>query len=217
MSASQNSTIVSSSLLKTPSSAGNPACEPRKTGSVPVSAPNFPDAKSPPFSAYLQIVSLTTTITVSVSISASQGLASGGNFFGVDLSDPNNDHTLQNVIDSSNFFSWSAAASAVSLMITLVLQLALTDNLFVQQLTREKGAYCCRNVARAAVGAGSWIALGLQGAAIALIAQALKIINHPSGIVIQVNFPVSFGRGCTDQILSGVFSPSACRFSCCTR
>jgi hypothetical protein len=165
--------------------------DPASNGTVsPVSLkPN-----TPPFTAYLQIVSFITTITISASISASQGFATAGNFFGIALSNDNNDSATTEAIRgtkaSANCLSWSAAVSSFSLMITLVLQLLLTDESFVRAVTEERGAIW-QSIPRMMISFGSWIALALQGSALALIGQALKVINQRSGAMIQVNTRVN--------------------------
>ncbi|KAK1710650.1 hypothetical protein BDP67DRAFT_556253 [Colletotrichum lupini] len=142
---------------------------------------------SPPFSAYLQLVAFTATITVSVSISASQGFATGGNFFGVPLTnetDPPIAAAVQATADASYWLSWAAATSSVSLMIALILQLMQTDEMFLDALERtERGR--SHELPRAVVGAGSWVALLLQASALAFIGQALRAINSNSGSMIQ--------------------------------
>ena len=148
---------------------------------------------TPPFTAYLQIVSFITTITISVSISAGQGFATAGNFFGIALSNDNNDlatEAIRGTKASANWLSWSAAVSSFSLMITLVLQLLLTDESFVRAVTEERGAIW-QSIPRMMISFGSWIALALQGSALALIGQALKVINQRSGAMIQVNTRVN--------------------------
>ncbi|KAI3557262.1 hypothetical protein CABS01_15799 [Colletotrichum abscissum] len=142
---------------------------------------------SPPFSAYLQLVAFTATITVSVSISASQGFATGGNFFGVPLTnetDPPIAAAVQATADASYWLSWAAATSSVSLMIALILQLMQTDEMFLDALERTEGGRS-HELPRAVVGAGSWVALLLQASALAFIGQALRAINSNSGSMIQ--------------------------------
>ena len=75
-------------------------------------------------------------------------------------------------------------------MITLVLQLLLTDESFVRAVTEDRGAIW-QSVPRMMISFGSWIALALQGSALALIGQALKVINQRSGAMIQVNTRVN--------------------------
>jgi hypothetical protein len=146
---------------------------------------------SPPFSTYLQLVAFTATITISVSISASQGFATGGNFFGIPLTnetDPITTAAVRATTDAANWLAWAAAASSVSLMIALILQLMQTDEIFLNALEGSKEGYGRHgNIPRIAVGAGSWIALGLQASALALMGQALKAINKDSGSMIQVS------------------------------
>jgi len=142
-----------------------------------------------PFTAYLQIVSFTATITISVSISASQGFATAGLLFGIPVdgasaigaSQPN---AIRQTADAAKWLSWSATVSSLSLIITLVLQLLLTDDLVIQRMMEKQTASF--NLVRPAIATGSWISLALQGAALAFIGQALKAINNASGLVIQV-------------------------------
>lgn len=142
-----------------------------------------------PFTAYLQIVSFTATITISVSISASQGFATAGLLFGIPVdgtsatgtSQPN---AIRQTAEAAKWLSWSATVSSLSLIITLVLQLLLTDDLVIQRMMEKQTTSF--NVVRPAIATGSWIALALQGAALAFIGQALKAINNASGLVIQV-------------------------------
>ncbi|OHF03103.1 hypothetical protein CORC01_01487 [Colletotrichum orchidophilum] len=143
--------------------------------------------RSPPFSAYLQLVAFTATITVSVSISASQGFATGGNFFGVALSNetvPTTMTAVQATADAAYWLSWAAATSSVSLMIALILQLMQTDEVFLDALESTNNGRE-RSFPRAVVGSGSWIALLLQASALAFIGQALRAINKNSGSMIQ--------------------------------
>ncbi|KAK1671822.1 hypothetical protein BDP55DRAFT_283899 [Colletotrichum godetiae] len=142
---------------------------------------------SPPFSAYLQLVAFTATITVSVSISASQGFATGGNFFGIPLTnetDPTITTAVRATADAAYWLSWAAAASSVSLMIALMLQLMQTDEMFLDALERIEGGQSL-NLPRVVVGFGSWVALLLQASALAFIGQALRAINNKSGSMIQ--------------------------------
>jgi hypothetical protein len=143
----------------------------------------------PPFSAFLHIVSFTATITISVSISASQGFATAGNFFGIGLGDNNggiaNPAAVQQVKRAAAWLSWSAAVSALSLMITLVLQLLLTDAQYLHRLAVGPDKLW-NNAPKLIVGLGSWIALVLQAAALGFIGEALKSVNYASGATIQV-------------------------------
>lgn len=151
-------------------------------------------AAVPPYSAYLQLVSFTAAITISVSISSSQGFATSGNFLGVALDgakgDPITTAAITQTTRSATWLTWSAAASALSLMITLTLQLLLTDDEFVLHLTKRGDAWW-RSLPRVVVGAGSWVALALQGTSLGLIGQALKPINARSGAMIQVRLPMA--------------------------
>lgn len=162
-------------------------------GNIPSSAlathSTVSKSDSPPFSSYLQLVAFTATITISVSISTSQGFATGGNFFGIPLTnqtDPITTAAVRATTDAANWFSWAAAASSVSLMIALILQLMQTDEAFLNASEGREGGYR-RNIPRLAVGASSWIALGLQASSLALMGQALKAINKDSGSMIQVS------------------------------
>jgi hypothetical protein len=172
----------------------NPGQEQKKDSPTPNGATSLvsPKPNTPPFSAYLQIVSFIATITISVSISASQGFATGGNFFGValniDNSDPATAELIRGTRAAANWLSWSAAASSCSLIITLVLQLLLTDESFVRAVMEERALW--RSIPGSMISYGSWIALGLQGSALGLMGQALKVINKRSGAMIQVNMHV---------------------------
>ena len=174
---------------------------------------------SPPFSAYLQLVAFTATITISVSVSASQGFATGGSFFGIPLTsetDPITTAAVRATTDAANWLSWAAAASSVSLMIALIFQLMQTDEMFRNSLEGRKGG-CGQNISRIAVGAGSWIALGLQASALGLMGQALKAINKDSGSIIQVStFRITVNGTRTDFFLSGHRLPLGCLSFCFT-
>jgi len=229
MSANQNPNkdVSGPSIQESRPSDATPPPQQQKNNSAS-NATTFPisqKANTPPFTAYLQIVSLTATITVSVSISASQGFATGGSFFGITLTndnDPVTSEAIRGTIASAKWLSWSAAVASCSLMITLVLQLLLTDELFVRHITQERGVLG-PNVPWIIVGAGSWIALALQGSALALIGQALKIINPASGTMIQVNPLVQeFLDSALNFSLSGVYSlldfrPSVFIYLFCTK
>ncbi|TDZ74762.1 hypothetical protein CTRI78_v000331 [Colletotrichum trifolii] len=148
-------------------------------------------AEGPPFSSYLQIVSFTATITVSVSISASTAFATSQSLYGIDLTSSTDPETapaaaaaLTTVRRAAGWHSWAAAASSVSLMMALILQLMQTDRLFLRALQRKKPSFF-KNVPRLVTGVGSWIALALQASALVMIGQALKAIDNQSGSVIQ--------------------------------
>ncbi|CAG7849862.1 SubName: Full=Uncharacterized protein {ECO:0000313/EMBL:CCA71716.1} [Serendipita indica DSM 11827] len=163
----------------TSQSSQDPNVEPVQEGTSPIS----PQPNTPPFTAYLQIVSFIATITISVSISGSQAFATGDIFFGTSLdgssTDPASIRALQLTKTSAEWFAWAAATSALSLMITLVLQLLLTDEVFVRQITAGKG------IPRMMLAIGSWVALALQASSMALIAEAVKSLNKPSGAMMQ--------------------------------
>lgn len=140
-----------------------------------------------PFAAYLQIVSFVATITLSVSTSACQGFATAGNFLGAALDGHETDTrvTLQ-VSAAADMFAWSAAISALSLLLSLTLQLLLTDNAVTAQLLQTEESIWSNKV-KLTIGSGSWLALLLQVGALALIGQGLKIVNRGSGLAIQVS------------------------------
>ncbi|EMD96851.1 hypothetical protein COCC4DRAFT_82396 [Bipolaris maydis ATCC 48331] len=135
-----------------------------------------------PFKDYLHIIAFTATITLSVSVSASQGFATGGNFFGIALGNANDTTTnvaIQQIGDSATWLSRSAALSAFSLMLTLALQLLMTSPSVVQKLLQNDVLIVL------VFGFASWLAFLLQGASLATMGQALKGINHASGTMIQ--------------------------------
>lgn len=161
---------------------------------------------SPPFATFLQVIALTTTITVSVSISASQGFATGGNFLGVSLDEATGQaaKAVNKTKASATWFAWSAATSSLSLAITLVLQLLLTDVFFVRYMT-DGGKSFQTGFPRVVVSVGSWIALVLQGIALALIGEALKSISHNSGAMIQVRRSGRLGDSVLTVRSSGLY------------
>ncbi|KAH7311012.1 hypothetical protein BKA65DRAFT_518470 [Rhexocercosporidium sp. MPI-PUGE-AT-0058] len=142
---------------------------------------------SPPFGRYFEIVAFTATITISISVSASQGLATGQSLFGIPFgssSDSSTPGLSQKITTSARVFSWSAAASTVSLMISMFLQLLLTDPRFIEPLTSTnptlRGGLFMKMLF-----IGSMISLVLQAASLALIGEGLKVINEQSGEMIQ--------------------------------
>jgi hypothetical protein len=148
-------------------------------------------SNSPPFGKFLEIVAFTATITISISVSASQGLATGQSLFGITFgssSDSSTPGLSQRITTSARVFSWSAAASTMSLMISMFLQLLLTDPRFVKLLTwtwskAELWGWLFMHM----LAIGSVIALALQAASLALIGEGLKVINKESGKMIQVS------------------------------
>ncbi|KAG8767388.1 hypothetical protein FRC16_007377, partial [Serendipita sp. 398] len=143
-----------------------------------------------PFSGSLDIVSFTASITTAIAISASITFATGGSFMGVQLDASQEDaevqRTLQQVSDSSTLFAWSMSLSALSLMVSLVIRLLLTDDLISEAIRRDG-----RNLLKTSVGIGSWVAIGVQGTALAVIGEAMKVIDEGSGKLIQVWAPLS--------------------------
>ncbi|TDZ19997.1 Vegetative incompatibility protein HET-E-1 [Colletotrichum orbiculare MAFF 240422] len=91
---------------------------------------------------------------------------------------------LATVRRAAGWHSWAAAASSVSLMMALILQLMQTDRLFLRALQRKEPSFF-QNVPRLVTGVGSWIALALQASALVMIGQPLKAIDNQSGSVIQ--------------------------------
>jgi len=146
-----------------------------------------------PFTAYLQIVSFTATITISVSISASQGFATAGTFFGIVVDRKSTSNAAEAIAvhqtaNAAKWLTWSAAVSSLSLIITLILQLLLTDDSFLARVREKKAGSGVKgvNLFLLVITVGSWTALLLQGAALAFIGQGLKAINNASGTMIQV-------------------------------
>jgi len=134
-------------------------------------------------------VSFTATITISVFISASQGFATAGTFLGIPVDRTSTASTseavaVQQTANAAKWLSWSAAVSSLSLIITLILQLFLTDELLVRRVRERRSSGL--NIFMAVIATGSWCALLLQGAALAFIGQGLKAVNIGSGTVIQV-------------------------------
>ncbi|KAG8796521.1 hypothetical protein FRC17_007989 [Serendipita sp. 399] len=137
-----------------------------------------------PFAGFLDIVSFTASITIAVAVSASVTFATSGTFKGISLDGSQTDaevqRTLRQVADSSTLFAWAVSLSALSLTISLTLRLLLTDE-DLTALVRREG----RNPFRTFVGIGSWAAIGLQGASLAVIGEAMKVISKGSGKMIQ--------------------------------
>ena len=141
-----------------------------------------------PFANYLQIVSFVATITISISISACQGFSTAENLLGMPINyiDPTETKsTTQKAMYAAHMFAWAAATSALTLIISLIVQLLLTDEAVVNHLEQSAVAIWQTKM-RLAVGAASWLALGLQLVALALIAEGLKSVNKSSGLLIQV-------------------------------
>lgn len=149
--------------------------------------------EKPPFAEYLDLVSFVAVITISFSLSASQGFATSGTFLGITIdvtaTSPEAQNALRNTRKSAELLSWSAAASGLSLMITLALRILQTYDKFVRLSkvkVRDRRVWY-EAVPRLLVGPGSWTSLALQAASMALIGQALKIVSPGSGWMIQVS------------------------------
>lgn len=141
-----------------------------------------------PFASYLQLVSFVATITISISISACQGFSTAEYFLGIPVT--SNDatetrHTAQQAMSAAHMFAWAAATSALTLIISLIVQLLMTDKAITDHL-EQPGRTIWHAKLKLAVGAASWLALGLQLAALALIGEGLKNVNRSSGLLIQV-------------------------------
>jgi hypothetical protein len=94
-----------------------------------------------PFANYLQIVSFVATITISISISACQGFSTAEYFLGIpiDSSDTTEKiHTAQRAMTAAHMFAWAAATSALTLIISLIVQLLLTDKAVTSHLEQSE-------------------------------------------------------------------------------
>lgn len=166
-----------------------------RRGDAQLQAKDAPVIAEPPrapfYADFFPLVSFVATITLGASISGSQGFATAGNLLGRALDDFDGNATTQAALkrasDAAKFFAWSTAASSVSLMITLVMQLAMTKPVFARRLSGKGYNWAILSTMTA-----SYCALILQAASLALIGQALKAVNVASGLMIQVRPPWTF-------------------------
>lgn len=146
------------------------ATEPRPAGS-------YRRNKKPqnvPFKNLFPNVSFVSSVLLSLSTGAALSLPAQSSFFG-----RNDPAIFEAVHRSAMFFTWSACANGVALVLAMKIQLLFTSPHF------EDFALIHKQYMRWVIGAVGWLALGITASGVALLAEGLKVVDKRAGLVLQ--------------------------------
>jgi len=127
-----------------------------------------------PFKNFFPNISFVASVLTGVATSAAISLAGQQSFLG-----RSDEDTLRKVYRSAVYFTWSACATGVALILALLMQLLFTSPHF------EEFTLVHKRESRWVVGVVGWLSLAFAASGTALIGEGLKMIDRQAGAMLE--------------------------------